>query len=69
MYEPISFAMYSVEYILLFSYMVWPSDLLIHTVLLGGFILLESFVTPACISMGIKLRTESYPILWIIRLS
>ena len=33
---------------------------LIHTMLLDGFILLESFVTPAGISMGIKLRTEFF---------
>ena len=40
---------------------VWRNDLLIHTILLDGFILLESFVTPAGISMGIKLRTEFFP--------
>ena len=40
-----------------------------YWMLLDGFILLESFVTPAGISMGIKLRTEFFfPILWVIRL-
>jgi len=57
------FVMYNVESILLSSYVVWRNDLLIHTMMLGGFILLESFVTPAGISMGIKLRTEFFPIL------
>ena len=55
MFESISFVMYNVEPILLSSYVVWRIDLLIHTMLLDGFILLESFVTPAGISMGIKL--------------
>ena len=68
MFESISFAMYNVESILLSSYVVWRCDLLIHTMLLDGFILLESFVTPAGISMGIKLRTELFPILRVIRL-
>lgn len=68
MFEFISFVMYNVESILLSSYVVWRNDLLIHTMLLDGFILLESFVTPAGISMGIKLRTEFFPILWVIRL-
>ena len=58
--EFISFVMYNVESILLSSYVVWRNDLLIHTMLLDGFILLESFVTPAGISMGIKLRTEFF---------
>jgi len=39
---------------------VWRNDLLIHTMLLDGFILLESFVSPADISMGIKLWTEFF---------
>ena len=43
------------------TYVVWQNDLLIHTMLLDEFILLESFVTPAGISMGIKLRTEFFP--------
>ena len=34
-----------------------------HTHTHGGFILLELFVTPAGISMGIKLQTEFFPIL------
>ena len=63
MFDFISFVMYIVESILLSSYVVWRNDLLIHTMLLDGFILLESFVTPAGISMGIKLRTEFFPIL------
>lgn len=63
MFESISFAMYNVESMLLSSYVVWRNDLLIYTMLLDGFILLESFVTPAGISMGIKLRTEFFPIL------
>ena len=63
MFEPISFVMYDVESILLSSYVVWRNDLLIHTMLLDGFILLWSFVTPAGISIGIKLRTEIFPIL------
>ena len=58
MFESISFVMYNVESILLSSYVVWRNDLLIHTMLLDRFILLESFVTPAGIFMGIKLRTE-----------
>jgi len=58
MFESIRFIMYNVECILLSSYVVWRNDLLIQTMLLDGFILLESFVTPAGISMGIKLRTE-----------
>jgi len=68
MFESISFVMYHVESILLSSYVVWRNDLLIHTILLDGFILLESFVTPAHISISIKLRTEFFPILWVIRL-
>ena len=63
MFEFISFVLYNVESILLSSYVVWRNDLLIHTMMLDGFILLESFVTPAGISMGIKLRTEFFPIL------
>ena len=63
MFECISFVMYNVESILLSSYVVWRNDLLIHTMLLDGFILLESFVTPAGISIGIKLRTEFFAIL------
>ena len=58
MFEFISFVMNNVEYILLSSYIVWRNDLIIHTMLLGGFILLEPFVTPAGISLGINLRTE-----------
>jgi len=68
MFEFISFLMYNIESILLSSYVVWRNDLLIHTMLLDGFILLETFVTPAGIAMGIKLRTEIFPILWVIRL-
>jgi len=48
--------MYNVESVLLSSYVVWRNDLLIHTMLLDGFILLEAFVTPADIS--VKLRAE-----------
>jgi len=58
--------MYNVESILLSSYV--ENHLLIHIMLFDRFILLESFVTPAGISMGIKLRTEFFPILWVIRL-
>ena len=61
MFESISFAMYYVDSILFSSYVVLRNDLLIHTVLLGGFILIVSFVTPAGISMGVKLRTEFFP--------
>jgi len=57
MFESISFVMYNVESILLSSYVVWRNDLLILTMLLDEFIHLESSVTPAGISMGIKLRT------------
>ena len=60
MFEFISFVMYNVESILLSSYVVWRNDLLIHTMLLDGFILLESFVTPAGISMAVLLRTEFF---------
>ena len=63
MFEFISFVMYNVESILLSSYVVWRNDLLIHTMLLDGYILLESFVTLIGISMGIKLRTGFFPIL------
>ena len=35
----------------------------INTIDYDGFIHLESFVTPSGISMGIKLRTEFFPIL------
>ena len=62
MFESISFVMYIVGSILLSSYVVCRIDLLIHTMLLNGFILLESFVTPAGIFMGIKLQTEVFPI-------
>ena len=66
MFESISFVMYNVERILLSSYVVWRNDLLINTMLFGGFILLESFFTPA----GISMRTEFFfPILWVIRLN
>jgi len=58
MLKSISFVMYNVESTLLSSYVVWRNDLLIHIMLLDGFILVESFVTPAGVSMGIKLRTE-----------
>ena len=61
MFESIRFVMYNVESIYLSSYVGWRNDLLIHTVLFDGFILLESFVTPAGISMGIKL--SFFPIL------
>ena len=61
MFESISFVMYNVESILLSSYVVWRNDQLIHTMLFDGFILLDSFVTPGGISMGIKLRTEFFP--------
>ena len=60
MFQSISFVMYHIECILS-SYVVWQNDLLINTMLLDGIILLESFVTPAGISMGIKLRTEFFP--------
>ena len=60
MLESISFDMYNVESMLLSYYVVWRNDLLILTMLLNGFILLESFVIPAGISMGIKLRTEFF---------
>ena len=60
MFEFISFVMYNVESILLSSYVVWLNDLLIHTILLDEVILLESFVTLAGISMGIKLGTEFF---------
>jgi len=63
MFEFISLVMYNVDCILLSSYVVWRNDLLIQTMLFGGFILLGLFVTPAGISMGIKLRTEFFPIL------
>ena len=56
--EFISFVMYNVESILLSSYVVWRNDLLIKTILVDGFILLGSFVTPAGISMSVTLRTE-----------
>ena len=62
-FEFISLVMYNVESILLSSYVVWRNDLLIHTMLLDGFTLLQLFVTPAGISMGIKLWTEFFPIL------
>ena len=68
MFNPIRFAINNVESILLSSYMVSRNDILIHTMLFGGFILLESFVVPAIISMCIKLRTKVVPILWVIRL-
>jgi len=64
--KSISFATHHVEYILLSSYVVWRNDLLNHTMLLDGFILLESFVTPAGISMASKLRKVFFPILWVI---
>ena len=53
MFKSISFAMYKVESILLSSNVVWRNDLLTHTMLHDGFILLESFVTLAVISMGV----------------
>ena len=61
MFESITFVMYNVESILLSPNVVWRNELLIHTILLDGFILLESFVTTAGISIGIKLRTEFPP--------
>ena len=68
MFNSISFAMYNVESILLSSYVVWWNDLLIHTMLFDGFILVEGFVTPAGITMDIKLWAEFFPKLWVIRL-
>ena len=47
MFNSIIFAMYNVDSVLLSSYVIWLNDLLIHTMLLDAFILLESFVTPA----------------------
>ena len=61
MFESISFVLYNVESIVFFSYVVWRNDLLMHTMLLDGFILLESFVTLAGFSIGIKLRTKFFP--------
>jgi len=63
MFESISFDIYNVESMLLSSYVAWRNDILILTMLHYVCILLESFVTPAGISMGIKLRTEFFPIL------
>ena len=64
MFESISFVMYHVESILLSSYVVWRNDLLIYKMMFDGFIIiLDSFVTPAGISVGIKLRTEFLPML------
>ena len=60
MFKSISFAIYNVEYILLSSYVGWRNDLLIRTMLLDGFILLELFVTPAGISYGNKMWTEFF---------
>jgi len=59
--------MYNVESVLLFSYVVWRSNLLIHTRLFNGFIFLEVFVTPTYIAMGIKLGVDVWPHI-IIRL-
>ena len=47
---------------------IFINDPLIHIMLFDGFILLESFVAPADISIFIKLRIEFFPILWVIRL-
>ena len=55
--KSITIAMYNVESVMLSSYVVWRNDLLIHTMLIDGFILLESFVTPSGISI-IKLRIQ-----------
>ena len=44
----ISFAIYIAGSIFLSSYVVWRNDLLIYTIVLGGYIL-ESFVSPAVI--------------------
>ena len=63
----ISFVMYQVESVLLSCYIVWWNNLLIHIMLLGGFILLETFITPAIISINIKQQVEDFPILWVIR--
>ena len=57
----ISFAVYEVESVLLSCYIVWRNNLLIHIMLLDGFILLEAFVTPAIILMDIKLQAEYFP--------
>ena len=41
MFNSIRFAMYNVESVLLSSHVIWRNDLLIHTMLLDGFILHE----------------------------
>ena len=61
--KSINFDIYNVEYVLLSSYVVGRNDLLIHTMLFDGFILLESFVTPGDFSTGIKLWADFFPIL------
>ena len=58
MFYSISFAMHYVEW--LSSYVIWWNDLLIHTMLFDGFILLESIVTLVGIFMGIKLWAELF---------
>jgi len=63
MFYSITFEGYEVEFVLLSSYMVWREKLLIPTMLVNGFILLEAFVIPVDISMGIKLRLDVFPIL------
>jgi len=67
-YNFINFAKHDVESVLLYSYVVWRNDLLIHTMLFGGFILLEAFVIPADIFMSIRLWVQMFPILWVIML-
>ena len=63
MFYCISFAVYNV---FLSSYVVWRSDLLIHMMLFDGFILLECFVTPADISMGLMQAESPPPIFRVI---
>ena len=60
LFNSISFAIYNVESVLL-TLSACRNDLFIHIMLFDGFLLLESFVTPAGISMGIKLRIEFFP--------
>ena len=54
--------MYNVESAMLSLYLVLRKNLMLnHAMLFDGFIVMEAFITPAGISIGIKLRTEFSP--------
>jgi hypothetical protein len=54
--------MYNVESAMLSLYLVLRKNLMLnYAMLFDGFIVMEAFITPAGISIGIKLRSEFSP--------